>query len=1336
MTSKSSLLRNIRLSGGLFTENILLRLRDNPEQLDIGKIKSFIEKDNKEVRKQFKDARREIFEWCIEKWDEISQKVEGKPKIDQWGVDQLTEKWLIPFFSQFQHKLESFKKENVDEDNPLVEFSISFQSKGHENPFFHIVGVKEDFESKIDSNPKKSSHHNICQQFINLNPEVKWLILTNGKILRLLTEYYHTYSKGYLEFDLENIFANRDEKEFNTLFSVVHHSRFEPKPDDHIFLIEEFQQEAVTEGIKIGDALRDNVHDALELLGNQLIQQNPKFLDYVIAGNLDKEEYYAELLRIIYRIIFILYAEQREMLPGAGSIYFEEFSLSSLRMLAERPIKAEKNIDLWEKLFLTFNLVGKGNEFLEINAFDGSLFDDKNLEIIVKKNLKLNNDTLLGIVRLLTTTISNNSVRQRINYLEIREEEIGAIYESLLDYKPYIDDKNRFELIEGTERKSTGSYYTPKELIDILIRTTLQPLVEERLKEAENDPKAQEKALIDIKVCDPACGGGTFLLSALDFLGKKLAEITTSSENPSEKDLRVARRVVLQHCIYGVDVNPLAVELAKISLWLRASVRNNPLSFLDNHIKNGNSLVGLGQKIEITEINPNSFEAIGGNRTTGIKNENRALRSKARELIKKEIKEMKKKGKKTLITSFFTEKRTGDICSTKFEEIINMAETNPNKIEEKKKEYKKIRQNENFQQALKEANIWTSAYFWTFEGEVLGEIPRYTTIEQLRNKINDPELNDLLRRITDLAKENSFFHWYIEFPEVFSTERGGFDCILTNPPWDVLEFEDIKFFTGLDSNIVSAPNQSKRRILIKELIDTNPPLFDSYSKSWRSMKKTLNFLKKSNLFSLSTRGKLNTYALFAERAWTLLSPDGYLGIICPTSIIMNYFMQDLFRAFVKRKSILSLFDFENKEKLFNITTQERFCLLTLGGQNITKDIIPMTFKATNPIQVLKPLEMILNYKAENNIIPKESKLLILKPEDFSLLNPNTLTCPSFSLKKEADLIRRIYKLTEILIKRDENNDIISNPWNIQFNTLFNMSSDSELFYTKEQLREEINAKAANQKNLGGIWMKGTKIFYPLYDGKMIWQYDHRYQSEFIDNTKKHRKLKTIKTSANQHKMIHFSTTPAYWVEDEKLDDKIPRYYNRNWFIAFRDITGVNNERTFVATIIPKSGAGHTLPMIFSDIEPKLLACLLANINSIIIDFVTRRKTSGTHMSFYIVEQLPIFPPKKYSKNLIEFISHRVLNLTFNSLDLKEFALDLNYEKNPIQWDAKKRIISKSELDALFSHLYKVTRKELSDILEDFEVLKKYELEEYNEFITKKLVLDAYDKLSNKKELFE
>ncbi|KKK51950.1 hypothetical protein LCGC14_3109830, partial [marine sediment metagenome] len=342
----------------------------------------------------------------------------------------------------------------------------------------------------------------------------------------------------------------------------------------------------------------------------------------------------------------------------------------------------------------------------------------------------------------------------------------------------------------------------------------------------------------------------------------------------------------------------------------------------------GNSLIGLGQKTEINTFSI-SFEAISGNKSTGIPPENKKMRSKAREIIKKEIKERKIQGVPILITSFFTNRRTADICSSKFQEIIDLPEIDFDSIKQKENMYNKLRKNEKYQQALDEANIWVSPYFWSFESEVQGEIPRYTTIEQLRNNIQDPELKKLMVSIGKIAEDNQFFHWYIEFPEVFSSERGGFDCILTNPPWETLQLKESEFFKGLNNDILSAPNQSERRKLIKQLQEKDLGLFMKYKNAWKAVKKLTHFLITSGLYLLTAKGTLNTYALFTDRCWRLLSKTGYFGIIIPTGIINNYYLRDFFKELIQKRAILNLFDFINNKQLFNIHRDYRFCLLSI-----------------------------------------------------------------------------------------------------------------------------------------------------------------------------------------------------------------------------------------------------------------------------------------------------------------------------------------------------------------------------------------------------------------------
>ena len=1294
MASKSALLRNIRPSGGLFTENILLRLRDNPNQLKIGKIDSFLEEDTKEERKKLTEKKQIIFDWCIQKWDEIS------PNIEEWSIEDLAKKWLIPLFTLFDHEIEDFEinKENLDEDSILKEFRFSYQSRDHRDPFFHYVSVNEDFDSKIDRNPQKKSHHNVCQQFINFNSEIKWLFLSNGRILRILTKYYHSYSKGYLEFDLENIFANRDEREFDTLYSIIHSSRFNSKDEDGTFLIDKFQKDSITEGVKIGDTLRDNVENALELLGNELIQQN---LDKIDVDKIDVNEFYAELLRIIYRIIFILYAEQRDMLPGAGSLYFEQFSLSSLRIRAEKPIKAEKNYDLWHKMLITFNLIRDGNSLLGVNSYNGSLYKEDNLRIILKNGMKISNDIVLQVIRLLTTS-ANHKVRQRINFLEVSEEEIGAIYESLLDFRPYISSTSQFQLIEGTERKSTGSYYTPKVLIDILIRTTLQPLIEDRLIKAGDDEHARESAILDLKVCDPACGGGTFLLSALDYLGKKLAEVRTSSDSPLEDDLREARRDVLQHCIYGVDMNPLAVELAKISLWLRACVKDKPLNFLDNHIKCGNSLVGLGQKIEIKSIRSEAFKAISGNKEIGIPRENTKLQNQARNNIKKEIKERKKEGKTTMITSFFTDKRTADVCSIKFQEIINMLENSPEKIIEKEIKYYELRKNENYQQALNEANIWTSTFFWSFEGNTLGEIPRYTTIEQLRDKIADPELNRLMEKINDLAKKNKFFHWYIEFPEIFSSKKGGFDCLLGNPPWERIKITDKEFFEGIVPSIVEAKSSLERYNLMKKEFKKHPDLFEEYKNVNIQSQKIAHFIKNSNFYNYSAVGDINTYLLFAERFISLLTLTGRAGIIVPTGIATDYYSQKLFNYIVDNHQLVSLFDFENKKRFFpDIHGSFRFSLLTLGGKKLNIENMDFGFFLHN-------IEDFFN----------ENRKFNLKIADFEVLNPNTKTCPVFKVKKDFKITMHAYKIFPILLDKNKNKNI----WNVEMRQgLIHLTEDS-----KKNILKSLNDIEINFED-----------FFLLYEGRMINIYDHRAASiDFREKAAKRTAI-TKKTTPEQHKNIKYTVIPRYYIHKDIIENRKPKGYLYNWILAFRDVTATTNERTMIACILPNLAVSYSLRAVFiTKFPPKYIALLLANLNSLCYDYLVRQKTTGTHLSNFIFYQVPIIPSEYYKQDLIDLIIPRVIQLSFTSYDLKKFAEDCGYNGTPYKWDIEERNSLRAELDALYAHLYKYSKTELEYIIDSFTVTKKYDMNRYNEFRTKRLILNAFDKFSEQKELFE
>jgi type I restriction-modification system DNA methylase subunit len=304
--------------------------------------------------------------------------------------------------------------------------------------------------------------------------------------------------------------------------------------------------------VKVGQDLQENVVDALETLGNGFL--NSEIEAALEDGGQDAaEDYYQDLLYVVYRLLFLMFAEQRGMMSQRDSLYTEEYSITKLRERAEQREKGDRNTDLWEGLKATFNLVGDGDERLGVPGYNGGLFDDDNLEYIL--DAQCPNEKLLSAVDDLTH-IEQEGYRQRISYADLGVEEIGAVYESLLEFTPQLaevvielDDRTispgSFYLDNrGMERKETGSFYTDPDLINEIIHTSLNPVVDDRVNQ-DASTEVQEQQLLDITVCDPACGSGAFLIAANNYLGQKLAEIRTDSLYPDERTVRQARRSVV-----------------------------------------------------------------------------------------------------------------------------------------------------------------------------------------------------------------------------------------------------------------------------------------------------------------------------------------------------------------------------------------------------------------------------------------------------------------------------------------------------------------------------------------------------------------------------------------------------------------------------------------------------------------------------------------------------------------------------------------------------------------------------------------------------------------------
>jgi hypothetical protein len=421
----------------------------------------------------------------------------------------------------------------------------------------------------------RASAHSLVQEYLNRTDHL-WSIVTNGRCLRLLRDNASLTRPAFLEFDLEAMMEGGVYADFALLFVLLHRSRL-PKgmTDTSTCWLEQWREAAQREGTRALGDLRAGVETALRSLGRGFLAhpENEALRARLRSGDLSVEEYYRQLLRLVYRLIFMLAAEERELLfpetasPAAEIIYARHYSVSRLRDLAQQCRHGDRHDDLWRGLQVTFDALTHGNAALGLAALNGGLFDAASCADV--DQALLSNADLLDAARGLSLVRTGKTTR-RVNYRDMNVEELGSVYESLLDLHPALDTSGSqpaFNFAVSTERKTTGSYYTPSELVQELIKSALEPVVERALTSASST-EDKLKALLDLKICDPACGSGHFLLAAARRIGKEVARLRTGESEPAPTQVREGVREAIRQCIYGVDLNPLAVDLCKLALWL------------------------------------------------------------------------------------------------------------------------------------------------------------------------------------------------------------------------------------------------------------------------------------------------------------------------------------------------------------------------------------------------------------------------------------------------------------------------------------------------------------------------------------------------------------------------------------------------------------------------------------------------------------------------------------------------------------------------------------------------------------------------------------------------
>ena len=760
----------IRIEGAILSADIL-------DKIEQGEIGGQLAKDfGFDTKIKVKDEIARAWADAQDLW-RIFKRQKEKVAEHKYGTTETRKYWMAPLLGLFGYDAQLSKAEIINGKS----YAISHKATNLDAFPVHIVGFNDSLDRKREEGGTRMSPHALLQEYINLNENL-YAIVTNGLHLRLLRDSSRLIKLSFIEFDLETMMDEEHFADFAIMYRLLHSSRMPAKIDlGAESLIEKYHQDALDSGSRIREGLSQAVESSIRSLANGFLNHHD---NTGLRENIDTEQikptaFYQYQLRLIYRLLFLMVIEERNLVFPADAdkkqreIYYEYYSVNHLRKLCEKQYLADQRFnDLWIALKNTFYLFDnetKGKH-LGLKPLAGNLFGYNAIDILNTCNL--DNKILLECLRNLNVFINKNTgQKMRVNYASLNVEEFGSVYEGLLEYSPIFTKQNglyKFDLVKGTERSSSGSHYTPDELVQPLIKHSLDYVIKDKLKSSDKKSE-KEKALLSIKVCDVACGSGHILLNAARRIGTELARVRTGEDQPSPDPLRQAIRDVIKSCIYGVDKNPLAVELCKVALWLEAHNPGEPLNFLDHHVKCGDAIVGLAHKEELENgIADEAFKK--------MPDDDKDIRA---ELAKRNKRERKDR-KQSHFDFGDTIKGSFSDISKIFERFNRLPENTIEEIEHKREEYKNMTSGANWLRLKTLADIQVAQFFIPKDE---ANAKRIVTDEEYMDYLSGTKVAHPMKagKAGGIAGEKRFFHWFLEFPEVFA--QGGFDCILGNPPY-------------------------------------------------------------------------------------------------------------------------------------------------------------------------------------------------------------------------------------------------------------------------------------------------------------------------------------------------------------------------------------------------------------------------------------------------------------------------------------------------------------------------------------------------------------------------
>ena len=1166
---------------------------------------------------------------------------------------------------------------------------------------------------------------------------LRWGILTDGAVWRLYWWGARSVAEQFFEVDLaavlnlpgrnEGLFALDEaaRRHWLRVFALVFRPEaFLPgEPDPR-----SFHFRAVEEG-RLYEA-----EVAKDLSGLVFGEAFPGLANAIAGAAPDAplDEVREAALVLLYRLMFLLYAEDRNLLPIRDRGY-EHYGL---RERVREDVGRRKDAGdvftaatrYWNAIDDLCRAIDGGDAYIGLPAYNGGLFDAGRAPLLGRVRLP---DALMADIVDALSFRRGADGRRYINYRELGVQQLGSIYERLVERELVREEGEIRVRPNPFVRKDWGSYYTPDDLVGLIIDEAVGPLVEDRRK-AFRDAAAKGASaaelgrldpatkILELRVCDPAMGSGHFLVNLVDWLAdctiaamaeaERLAGNYVSPLAGRIEDIRrtildnaeaegwavdaarlddrhIVRRMVLKRCIYGVDKNPMAVELAKVSLWLHTFTVGAPLSFLDHHLRCGDSLFGAWARTGMDRaarydapllLHGPIQAAIGA--TEGM----RAVEA----LTDAEIAEVRRSAE----TFAEVEERTAPLDA--FLSLVHAFD------------WLDIR--------AKDDKAALRAFFDGQFGDPVA-IGRGAA-EPQGNGEQAGRFAELLGQARALVLEERFFNWQAAFPGVWTNlesaeRRGGFDAVIGNPPWDRMKLQQVEWFAARRPEIAHAPRAADRKRMIASLETAGDTLAGDYGRASDRALAAARTARKGGDYPLLSGGDINLYSLFVERAMALAKREGLVGLVVPSGIASDKTAARFFKGVATEGRLQALYDFENKKVFFpEVHASFKFCVFIASPSPLAHDA-QCAFYLHGVSELADP-----------------ERRFPLGAADFARVNPNTGTAPIFRSRRDAELTTAIYGRLPVLVDRSSGEEVKA--WPVKYATMFHMTNDSGLFRTRAELEEKEGAWPIGGNRFdspSGEWV-------PLYVGRMIHQFDHRAASVEVNEQNLHNPALSGDIGTEQKANPSFLPTPQYWVPADNLS--FPA--STDWTIAYRDIARATDIRTMIPAAVPRIGLGNTAPAIFLERElcnPPDRALFLANLGAIAFDFVVRQKAQSTHLNWYTVEQLPVVPPERYEavrfgpKTAAEIVREAVLELTYTAHDMAPFARDMGHVDEagevlpPFRWDEDRRLRLRAKLDALYFHLYGITdRDDIRYIYSTFPIVEREEEKAWGRYRSRDLCL--------------